>query len=271
VIDKLEALRKHLLKFSNMRLLVTANLETLRNPVSTFRHLTEAIKPDANPSVNPIDDRNKLLSDIGRNPGGAHYIVTMPIDTSYGIFTTKGPVGYTAPQLPSLLVTLAILEAVEGPMWVAIRGTGLAYGSSFYRDVETGKLKYVVYNSPNVYKAFAAAKVLIQELADGTQSFDKMALEGAISTIVRGFVDERDTMVDAAKSSFIDLVVRGVDKDWQEWVLREVRKITEEDVKRTLKDIVAPVFEPEKVDVVVTCSDISKEVCEVLVAQWGSD
>ena len=131
----------------------------------------------------------------------------------------------------------------------------------------TGKLKYVVYNSPNVYKAFAAAKVLIQELADGTQSFDKMALEGAISTIVRGFVDERDTMVDAAKSSFIDLVVRGVDKDWQEWVLREVRKITEEDVKRTLKDIVAPVFEPEKVDVVVTCSDISKEVCEVLAAQ----
>jgi Zn-dependent M16 (insulinase) family peptidase len=267
VIDKLEALRKHLLKFSNMRMLVTANLETLRNPVSTFRHLTEAIKPDANPIVNPIDDRNKLLSDIGRNPGGAHYIVAMPIDTSYGIFTSKGPVGYTAPQLPSLLVTLAILEAVEGPMWVAIRGTGLAYGSSFYRDVETGKLKYVVYNSPNVYKAFAAAKILIQELADGTQSFDKMALEGAISTIVRGFVDERDTMVDAAKSSFIDLVVRGVDKDWQEWVLREVRKITEDDVKRTLKDIVAPVFEPEKVDVVVTCSDISKEVCEVLAAQ----
>jgi hypothetical protein len=30
---------------------------------------------------------------------------------------------------------------------------------------------------------------------------------------------------------------------------------------------VAPVFEPEKVDVVVTCSDISKEVCEVLAAQ----
>lgn len=264
VIDKLEALRKHLLTFSNMRLLVTANLETLRNPVSTFKHLTEAIKPSTNPTINPIDDRNALLSDIGRNPGGAHYIVTMPIDTSYGIFTSAAPKGYTAPELPSLLVTLAILEAVEGPMWVAIRGTGLAYGSSFYRDVETGKLKYVVYNSPNVFKAFDAAKTLIKELADGTKSFDKMALEGAISTIVRGFVDERDTMVDAAKSSFIDLVVRGVGKEWQEWVLREVRKITEEDVKRTLKEIVAAVFEPEKVDVVVTCGGILKEVCGLL-------
>jgi Zn-dependent M16 (insulinase) family peptidase len=262
VIDKLEALRKHLLTFSNMRVLCTANLETLRNPVSTFRHLTDAIKPDSNPTINPIDDRNELLSDIGRNPGGAHYIVTMPIDTSYGIFTSKGPKGYNAPQLPPLLVTLAILEAVEGPMWVAIRGTGLAYGTSFYRDVETGKLKFVVYNSPNVFKAFDAAKTLIQELADGTKSFDKMALEGAISTIVRGFVDERDTMVDAAKSSFIDLVVRGVDKEWQDWVLREVRKITEEDVKRTLKDVVAAIFEPEKVDVVVTCGGILTEVCE---------
>jgi Zn-dependent M16 (insulinase) family peptidase len=261
VIDKLEALRRHLLKFSNMRVLVTANLETLQNPVSTFKHLTDAIKPESNPTVNPIDDRNKLLSDIGRNPGGAHYIVTMPIDTSYGIFTTAGPKGYTAPELPPLLVTISILEAVEGPMWVAIRGTGLAYGSSFYRDVETGKLKYVIYNSPNVYKAFAAAKKLIHELADGTKSFDKMALEGAISTIVRSFVDDRDTMVDAAKSSFIDLVVRGVDKDWQEWVLREVRKITLEDVKRTLKEVVSAIFEPEKVDVVVTCGGILKEVC----------
>ena len=266
VIDKLEALRKHLLTFSNMRLLVTANLETLQNPVSTFRHLTDAIKPDSNPTVNPIDDRNALMSDLGRNPGGAHYLVTMPIDTSYGIFTAKGPKGYTAPQLPPLLVTLAILEAVEGPMWVAIRGTGLAYGTSFYRDVETGKLKYVIYNSPNVYKAFDAAKTLIKELADGTRTFDKMALEGAISTIVRGFVDERDTMVDAAKSSFIDLVVRGVDKEWQEWVLREVRKITMEDVKRTLKEIISAIFEPEKVDVVVTCSAVLTEVCGSLIA-----
>lgn len=146
-------------------------------------------------------------------------------------------------------------------MWVAIRGTGLAYGGSFYHDVETGTLKYILYNSPNVYNAFAVVKALIQELAGGTNSFDRIALEGAISTIIRGFVDERDTMVNAAKSSFTDLVVRGVNKDWQNWVLREVRKITEDHVKRTLKDVVAPIFEPEKVNMVVTCSGILKEAC----------
>ncbi|OWY53205.1 metallopeptidase [Alternaria alternata] len=45
VLDKLEALRKHLLTFANMRILVIANLETLSNPVSTFKHLTDAFKP----------------------------------------------------------------------------------------------------------------------------------------------------------------------------------------------------------------------------------
>jgi Zn-dependent M16 (insulinase) family peptidase len=260
VLDKLEALRKHLLKFSNMRALVTANLETLQSPVSTFKHLTDAIQPGPNPSVNPIDDRNNVVSDLARKPGGAHYAIAMPIDSSHGIFTTKGPKGYTNEQLPALMVTLSMLEAVEGPLWVAIRGTGLAYGSAFYRDEEVGLLKYRIYNSPNVYSAYKATNEVIKEFADGTRALDKLALEGAISSIIRDFVDERDTMVDAAKSSFIDVVVRGVQKDWQDWALREVRKVTEEDVKSILRDVISPLFEPEKVDLVVTCGAIMTEV-----------
>lgn len=39
-----------------------------------------------------------------------------------------------------------------------------------------------------------------------------------------------------------------------------MRKITEEDVRRTLKEVVSAIFEPEKVDVVVACGGILKEV-----------
>ncbi|RYN92495.1 Uncharacterized protein AA0120_g5018 [Alternaria tenuissima] len=256
VLDKLEALRKHLLTFANMRILVTANLETLPNPVSTFKHLTDAFKPGPEPTVNPIDDRNALLSDIGRNPGGTHYIIPMPIDSSFAVLTSKGPKGYTNAQLPPLMVALAYLDAVEGPMWQSIRGTGLAYGSNFFRDPETGLLKFRISKSPNVFAAYNKAKTVIKEYGDGTQKFEKLALEGAISSIVRDFVDERATIVDAARSSFIDLVTRGVGKDWQDWALREVRKVTEEDVKNILNEVVAGVFVPEKTDLVVTCGGI---------------
>ncbi|KAL6709688.1 hypothetical protein ACN47E_001116 [Coniothyrium glycines] len=259
VLDKLEALRKHLLTFSNMRLLVIANLETLPEPVSTWKHFLDAFPPGPKPTLDPIDDRNAVLSDIGRNPGGVHYIIAMPIDSSFAVLTSKGPKGYTNAQLPPLMVALAYLDAVEGPMWQSIRGTGLAYGTNFFRDVETGLLKFRIYKSPNAFSAYNKAKTVIREYGDGTRTFDKLALEGAISSIVRDFVDERSTIVDAARASFSDLVTRDVGKDWQAWALREVRKVTAEDMKTILNDVVANVFVPEKADLVVTCGGIMTE------------
>jgi Zn-dependent M16 (insulinase) family peptidase len=260
VLDKLEALRKHLLTFTNMRVLVTANLETLAKPVSTFSHLTDAFPAGPNPSLNPIDDRNAVLSSIGRNPGGTHYIIPMPIDSSFAVLTSRGPKGHTNPQLPPLMVALAYLDAVEGPMWQSIRGTGLAYGTNFFRDPETGLLKFRIYKSPNAFSAYGKAKTVVKEYGDGTRTFDKLALEGAISSLVREFVDERASIIDAARSSFIDLVTRGVGKDWQDWALREVRKVTVDDVKQILRDVVSGVFVPEKADLVVTCSGIMTDV-----------
>ncbi|KAF2280714.1 zinc metalloprotease-like protein [Westerdykella ornata] len=253
VIQKLESLRKHLLNFSNMRVLAIADFTTLPNPVSTFKHLTDAIKPPQDPSVNPIDSRKAVLSDIGRNPGGAAYIVPMPIDSSFAVFTSKGPDSYTSPQLPPLMVAQAYLDAVEGPMWQNIRGTGLAYGANFFRDVETGLIKFRIYKSGNAYNAYRKAKDVIAGYVDGTTQFEKLALEGAISSIVREFLDEKATIVEAARGAFTDTVVKGVGKGYNDWVLAEVRKVTAEDVRNILKEVVGNVFKPETADLVVTC------------------
>jgi Zn-dependent M16 (insulinase) family peptidase len=260
VIAKLESLRTHLLTFSNLRVLAIVNLETLPHPVSTFAPLTSVIKPDADPTLNPIDDRKAVLSDLGRNPGGASYIIPMPIDSSFAVLTSKGPASYTHPQLPPLMVALAYLDAVEGPMWQNIRGTGLAYGTGFFRDLETGLLKFRIYKSPNAFSAYEKARTVVTEYGNGTRTFEKMALEGAISSLVREFVDEKATIVDAARGSFVDLVVRGVGKDWSDWVLREVRKVTEDDLAKILREVVSAVFDPKKADLVVTCGDIMKDV-----------
>jgi Zn-dependent M16 (insulinase) family peptidase len=264
VIEKLESLRSHLLTFSNMRVLAIADLTTISDPVSTFKHLTDVIKPGPEPTINPIDDRKAVLSDIGRKPGGVSYLVTLPIDSSFAVLTSAGPSSYTSPLLPPLMVALSYLDAVEGPMWQSIRGTGLAYGTNFFRDVETGLLKFRIYKSPNAFSAFEKARTVVKEYGNGTRQFEKLALEGAISSIVKEFVDEKATIVDAAKGGFIDLVVRGVGKDYGDWVLREVRKVTEDDVRKVLTEVVARVFEPEKADLVVTCGGVMVDVCSLL-------
>jgi Zn-dependent M16 (insulinase) family peptidase len=261
VIQKLESLRKHLLTFSNMRVLAIADFTKLPSPVSTFKHLTNAIKPPSDPSINPIDDRKAVLSDFGRKPGGAAYIVPLPIDSSFAVFTSKGPDSYTSPQLPALMVAQAYLDAVEGPMWQNIRGTGLAYGTNFFRDVETGLLKFRIYKSGNAYNAYQKAKEVVEDHASGKTQFEKPALEGAISRIVREFVDEKSTIIDAARGGFIDLVVRGLEKSYSDWILAEVRKVTEEDVKAILKDVVSGIFDSAKSDLVVTCGGNMVEVC----------
>ncbi|KAF2003470.1 zinc metalloprotease-like protein [Amniculicola lignicola CBS 123094] len=253
VIAQLESLRKHLLTFSNMRMLAIADFSTLPNPVSTFKHLTTAIKPSSSPTINPIDDRQAILSDIGKNPGGAHYIVPLPIDSSFAVLTARGPNSYTSPQIPPLMVALAYLDAVEGPMWQSIRGTGLAYGTRFYRGIESGLLKFSIYKSPNAFSAYSNAKKVVQEYIDGDKKLEKLELEGAISSIVREFVDEKATIMDAARGGFVDLVVRGVGKEWSEWALKEVRKVTEEDIIKSLREVVSGVFVPEMADLVLTC------------------
>ena len=85
-------------------------------------------------------------------------------------------------------------------------------------------------------------------------------MEGAISSIVRDFVDERATIVDAARSSFIDTVTRGAGKDWQAWALREVRKVTEEDVRNILNEVLSGLFVPENTNLVVICDGIKTDV-----------
>ncbi|RYO45354.1 Uncharacterized protein AA0116_g13363 [Alternaria tenuissima] len=258
VLDKLEALRKHLLTFANMRILVIANLETLPNPVSTFKHLTDTFKPGLEPTVNPIDDRNALFSDIGRNPGGTHYLTPMPIDSSSAVLISKGPEGYKNAQRPLLMVALAYLDAKEGPMWKSIRGPGHAYGSNFSHDPETGLLRFHISKSPSLFAAYESAKTVVKELAGSMQKIEQRALKGAVSSVVHGFVNKRATVIDAATNSFVDHVTHPVGKGYQDWVLREACKVTEEDVKNILNEVVAGLFVPEKTDLVVTCSNIMR-------------
>ncbi|KAF2749468.1 zinc metalloprotease-like protein [Sporormia fimetaria CBS 119925] len=268
VIEELHELVKHLLTFSNMRVLTIADLTKLQNPVSTFKHITDKIQSRDTTHINPIDDRKALLSDLGRKPGNTAYMIPMPIDSSFAIFTTQGIDSYTSPRLPALMVAQAYLDAIEGPMWISVRGTGLAYGSNFMRDLGTGLFRFSIYRSPNPFAAYKVAKNVVEGYVNGTTPFEKLALEGAISSIVREFVDDKATIMDAAKGAFADQVVRGLEKGYPDWMLAEVRKVTEEDVKNVMRDVVLKVFDPQQADLIVTCGG---DKIEGMMKEWEKE
>ncbi|KAI9671573.1 MAG: hypothetical protein M1817_003625 [Caeruleum heppii] len=260
VLDQLESLRWTMCRPENFRILIIANVQKLKNPVSAWQSFITSPDLDMSQPLNPLDSRLSRLSEKGRNPGNSAYIVPLPtIDSSYSIHTTKGPDSFTHPRLPALLVALAYFDAVEGPLWCAVRGTGLAYGTSFSRDIESGHLELRVYRSPDAYKAFATARQVIRDHLSGAVEFSPPALDGAISSIVVGFADEQSNMNAAAQMSFINQVIRGVPKDYVANMLRLVRAVGVDEIRDVVRQVVMPVFEPARSNVVVTCAPIMEE------------
>lgn len=260
VISWLEALRKSLFTFANTRVSIVANVSKIPMPVRVWAGLVERLQPtdDMIPLVKQRDRASHHGKQIGEY-GVA--IVPMPtVDSSFCISSVKGLEGFDDPALPAVLVSLSFLEAVEGPLWTAVRGTGLAYGASFKSDIEGGTLQFSVYRSPDAYRAFAASKAILQSYIDGTTEFLTSALEGAISGIVISYADEQATMALAGQMSFINTVTRALPPGYSDEMLKKVRQVGVEEIKAVMKDYLLPAFTPGKANIVVTCAPAMQEV-----------
>ncbi|KAL8954070.1 MAG: hypothetical protein Q9222_000127 [Ikaeria aurantiellina] len=258
IIAQLEEIRNALFQFSNLRAVVVANVEKLTEPVSSWRKFTAQLDPSQ--ALKPMEKRLSRLSEAGRNPGKLAYIVPMPtVDSSFAHSTTRGPSSLKDPRVPALMVALSYLDAVEGPMWTAVRGTGLAYSTSFSRNTESGQVSFSVYRSPNAFKAFQASKSVVEGFVSGSEALDALALEGAISSIVLGFANGQATMAAAASMSFVRQVMQELPSNYYEQILEKVRAVEVREIQAILKDIVLPVFIAASANLIVTCSPVMED------------
>ena len=261
VVKQLERLRSLLCKFENFRVVVVSDLEKLHEPASSWQPFVQ--KLEVTKELNPIGTRKERLSEAGKNLGKLAYVVPMPtIDSSYAYALAKGPISYYDPRTPAMMVAMAYLNAVEGPLWVAVRGTGLAYGTSVGYDIESGFIYLEVYRSPDAYKAFEASRNVISGHISGEIEFDPLMLEGAISSIVVAFANEQRTLASAAVANFIKAVMNGLPEDHNEQLLKKVRAIGVDEIKDILKTLVFDVLTPDKADIIITCAPGLTEVSE---------
>lgn len=260
VVEWFGTIRKCLFTFQNLRFLVTANLSRLENPVAAWNPLAEMLT--AQDEMVRITKFVDLLNEEGRSPGsvGAVIVPMTTLDSSYSVSTASSITSLTDPRFVAIMVAIAYLETVEGPLWNAVRGAGYAYGTYFSRNIDSGILSYRVYRSPDAYKAISASREAISKIASGDVPIDKHLLEGTVSQIVVMFADEQATMPSAAQQNFIQSVVRGLSRDWNKEVLRKVRDVTTDEIRHAMTEFILPCFEPGRSNVVVTCAKIMAEV-----------
>ena len=259
VVAQFERLRSTLCRFENYRILVITDLEKVHAPVATWTPFTKHLSPTKN--LTPLGRRIDRLSPAGLNPGTLAYVVPMAtIDSSFAYALARGPTSWSDPRIPAMMVAMAYMNAVEGPLWVAVRGTGLAYGTNMGYDLESGYIHLDVYRSPDSFKAFAASRKIVHDHISGVVEFDPLMLEGAISSIVVSFANEQQTLASAAGSSFVRSVVKGLPDDHMSRMLKKVRDVSVEEIQRVLEETVFDMFRPGKADVMITCATGLKEV-----------
>lgn len=259
VVSRLEELRNTFCKLENFRILVIADITKLTNPVSAWKPFVEGMKFTG--TLAPIDHRKQRLTPQGAKPGGVAHVVPLPtIDSSFSIHVALGPDNPNHPDLPAMLLAMAYLDAVEGPLWRAVRGTGLAYGTGFSRNIDAGHVQFSVYRSPDAYKAWAASRKVLTDHIDGTVAFDKFSLEGALSSIVVQFADDESSMSAAAQVSFINQVIHQQSKDYNMELLKKIRAIGVEDLKQVLREVLLPVFMHGTSNTVVVTAPVKTDV-----------
>lgn len=259
VVSRFEELRNTFCKLENFRILVIADITKLTNPVSAWKSFVEGKK--FNGTLAPIDHRKQRLTPQGAKPGGIAHIVPLPtIDSSFSFHVALGPDNPSHPKLPAMLLAMAYLDAVEGPLWRAVRGTGLAYGTGFSKNMDAGHIQFSVFRSPDAYKAWAASRKVLTDHIDGTVAFDKFSLEGALSSIVVQFADDESSASAAAQASFINQVIYQQSKNYNMELLKKIRAIGVEDLKQVLKEVLLPVFLHETSNTIVVTAPVKSDV-----------
>ncbi|KAF3771027.1 hypothetical protein M406DRAFT_235927, partial [Cryphonectria parasitica EP155] len=269
IVEMFEQLRKCLFTFENVRVLVTSDIAKLSDPVQPWDSLTRLLGSEKD--MAPIIETHTVLNSEGKSPGkiGSVIIPMTSLDSSYSVSTTQGLKSYNDSRVPAMLVAIGYLEAVEGPLWNAVRGSGLAYGTHFSRELDWGFLQYRVYRSPDASKALDISRETVEKIATGQVPLDRHLVEGAVSGIVSGFADEQSTMADAAQQNYILSVVRGLGLDWTKKIMAQVRNVTDSEIRQVMKDMIMPVFQPGKSNVVVTCAPIMQENMEKAFKTMG--
>lgn len=159
------------------------------------------------PIVRGID----VCSPLGQNPQRKALLYSMPsIESSFSYHAAKGPLGVDHPDRPALAVVLGVMNALESFLWKYIRGAGLAYGARISEIPESGLLTFNIYRSPDAFKAWKAAKDVVDQLVKGDMTIEPVMLESAKSTLAFGTASKEANVAQAAMGSFVNQALREV-------------------------------------------------------------
>lgn len=246
----LATFRNQLFNVDNMKIFLVGNCEGLQNPISTWNDFIKetnkriSSKGDVSSSISALPRSFEYKSKIGKEGCKyAHLVTTPATETSHLIASTKISTNYLDEDINKIALACEVFCAVEGPFWRGIRGTGLAYGVSIRRSLETGYLNFVIYRGSDAEKTWLVARDIINEFAEGKKLFDDITIENSIASIVNECANQESNAYDAANNKINDNIIRKRGPNYSSKFLHQLRQITSKDLVNITKKYFQPLFE----------------------------
>jgi len=259
VIKEFELIRKTVTRPEGIRFSVTGNILDIQNPKQPWREHFSNLNQKI---LEPVPFSDKTLSAVGKKPANKALVVSLStIESSFVCHISKGVQGFNHPDLPTLRITLSMMNATESYLWRYIRGSGLAYSAYISNDTEGGLMTFSLYRSSSYIAAYEQAAKVVRGLVDGSIALDDITLDAAKSSIVFDVAQSISTPGSAAVTSFVNRGLKGLPSNYNVELLEKYQAVTKEDVMRCLRDYVLKLFQPESsIALVVTAPGKSDEI-----------
>lgn len=245
----LNSIKSHLFNLSNMKAIIIGGCSELEKPVSVwetfveqFTNVTKA--PEFDLANFPRSFQFKTA--IGEECSSKAFLVSSSAgETTHLLSLTPIPTDYLNEDIFKIALASEFLGGVEGPFWRGIRGTGLAYGASMRRLIESGYLSFSIYRGADAQQAWTTGKKIITDYISGEHIIDAISIENSIAAIVNELANGESNPYDAATTKIIDNLFKKRGSQYIKYFLERLNTYTSEDLVYAMKKYFLPLFDAE--------------------------
>lgn len=246
----LNTIRKCLFNLPNMKAIIIGGCTGLDKPVSMWETFVEQFK-DESTNKPTFDLANfprsfQFRTEIGQKCSRNAFLVSSSAgETTHLLSLTPIPSEYLNEDIFKIALASEFLGGVEGPFWRGIRGTGLAYGASFRRIIESGYLSFSIYRGSDAQEAWTTGKKIIADYVSGELIIDAISIENSIAAIVNELANGEANPYDASTTKIIDNIFKKRGSHYIKYFLERLNTYTSEDLVYIMKKYFLPLFEAE--------------------------
>lgn len=194
IVDELENIRKVLFNTSNMHAFVAGNLKVSPKLLETL--VTSLSRGDVDNNVQGRLIENVSASAVlkpNTDSGGEGAVCALSaIESGFLNIVSEGITAYDESRA-SLLVAIEYLCALEGDLWVKLRGAGLTYSYSIGDSTDSHLLKFSLFKCTDVPAAFEKASDIISDYASGKSQISAVSLENAKASLAYQIISGRSS------------------------------------------------------------------------------